>query len=194
MSSPRILAVAGSLRSGSLNRKLLAVAVAGARMAGAEVTAIDLRDFALPLYDGDLEAAQGMPPAARRLKDLFIEHQGLLISCPEYNSSITAVLKNTLDWISRQDGAESGLVPYDGKVAGLFSASPGPFGAVRSLEAVRGVLMSLGCMVIPRRVALPRAHEAFAEDGTMKDPKQTELVHGLAGEVVRVITKLRRVD
>jgi len=194
MSSPRILAIAGSLRSGSLNRKLLAVAVAGARMAGAEVTAVDLRDFALPLYDGDLEAAQGIPPAARRLKDLFIEHQGLLISCPEYNSSITAVLKNTLDWISRQDGAESGLVPYDGKVAGLFSASPGPFGAVRSLEAVRGVLMSLGCMVIPRRVALPRAHEAFAEDGTMKDPKQTELVHGLAGEVVRVITKLRRVD
>jgi len=194
MSSPRILAFAGSLRSASLNRKLLAVAVAGARSAGAEVTTIDLREFALPLYDGDLEAAQGIPPAARRLKDLFIEHQALLIACPEYNSSITAVLKNTLDWISRQDGAESGLVPYEGKVAGLFSASPGPFGAVRSLEAVRGVLMSLGCMVIPRRVALPRAHEAFAEDGTLKDPKQTELVHGLAGEVVRVITKLRRVD
>lgn len=194
MSSPRILAFAGSLRSASLNRKLLAVAVAGARTAGAEVTPIDLRDFALPLYDGDLEAAEGIPPAARKLKDLFIAHHGLLVACPEYNTSVTAVLKNTLDWISRQDGAESGLVPFESKVAGLFSASPGPFGAVRSLEAVRGILMSLGCMVIPRRVAVPRAHEAFAEDGSMKDPKQVEAVHGVAGEVVRVVAKLRRED
>jgi len=194
MSSPRILAFAGSLRSASLNRKLLAVAVAGARAAGAEVTPVDLRDFALPLYDGDLEAAQGIPPAARKLKDLFIAYHGLLVACPEYNTSVTAVLKNTLDWISRQDGAESGLVPFEGKVAGLFSASPGPFGAVRSLEAVRGILMSLGCVVIPRRVAVPRAHEAFAEDGSMKDPKQVEAVHGVAGEVVRVVAKLRRED
>jgi chromate reductase, NAD(P)H dehydrogenase (quinone) len=170
------------------------VAVAGARAAGAEVTPVDLRDFALPLYDGDLEAAQGIPPAARKLKDLFIAHHGLLVACPEYNTSVTAVLKNALDWISRQDGAESGLVPYEGKVAGLFSASPGPFGAVRSLEAVRGILMSLGCMVIPRRVAVPRAHEAFAEDGSMKDPKQVEAVHGVAAEVVRVVAKLRRGD
>lgn len=190
MSTPRILAFAGSLRSASLNRKLLAVAVAGARAAGAEVTPIDLRDFALPLYDGDLEAAQGIPAQARALKDLFKAHHGLLIACPEYNSSITAVLKNTLDWVSRQDGAESGLVPYEGKVAGLFSASPGAFGAVRSLEVVRNILMNLGCLVIPRRVAVPRAHEAFAEDGSMKDPKQVEAVHGVAAQVVRTIASL----
>lgn len=194
MSTPRILAFAGSLRSASLNRKLLAVAVGGARDAGAEVTPIDLRDFALPLYDGDLEAAHGIPPPARKLKDLFKAHHGLLIACPEYNTSITAVLKNTLDWVSRPDGAESGQVPYEGKVAGLFSASPGAFGAVRSLESVRGILMSLGCLVVPRRVAVPRAHEAFAEDGTMKDPKQAETVHGVAAEVVRLIARLRRVD
>lgn len=187
MSSPRILAFAGSLRSASLNRKLLAVAVAGARAAGAEVTPIDLRDFALPLYDGDLEAAQGIPPQARALKGLFKAHHGLLIACPEYNSSITGVLKNTIDWVSRRDGAESGLVPYEGKVAGLFSASPGAFGAVRSLEVVRTILMNLGCLVIPRRVAVPRAHEAFAEDGSMKDPKQVEAVHDVAAHVVRMI-------
>jgi NAD(P)H-dependent FMN reductase len=194
MSAPRILAFAGSLRAGSLNRKLLAVAVAGARAAGAEVTPLDLREFALPLYDGDLEAAQGIPPAARALKDQFKAHQGLLIACPEYNSSVTGVLKNTLDWVSRQDGAESGLVPYEGKVAALFSASPGPFGAVRSLEAVRGILMTLGCLVVPRRVAVSRAHEAFAEDGTMRDPKQVEGVHAVASELVRVIVRLRRAE
>lgn len=188
---PRLVAFAGSLRAASFNRKLLTVAVAGARAAGAEVTLLDLRDFAMPLYDGDLEAAHGIPPAARELKRLFKEHHGFLIACPEYNTSITAVLKNTIDWVSRQDGAESGRVPYEGKVAGLFSASPGPLGAVRSLEAVRGILMSLGCLVLPQRGSIVRAGEAFAADGTLKDQKQVEMVHGVAAEVVRLIGKLQ---
>lgn len=192
MTTPRILAFAGSLRSGSLNRKLLAVAVDGARHAGAEVTSIDLRDFPMPFYDGDLEAADGVPAAARALKQLFKAHDGLLIASPEYNSSITAVLKNTLDWVSRADGAESGRVPYENKVAGLFSASPGPFGAVRSLEALRGILMTLDCLVLPRRVAIPRALDAFADDGSLRDEKQTAAVHGVSAEVVRVIGALRR--
>lgn len=191
MTTPRLVAFAGSLRAASFNRKLLAIAVAGARAAGAEVTPIDLKDFAMPLYDGDLEAAEGIPAAARELKSLFKAHHGFLIACPEYNTSVTAVLKNTIDWISRQDGAESGRVPYEGKVAGLFSASPGPFGAVRSLEAVRGILMSLGCLVLPQRAAIPRAAEAFAADGALKDPKQLEMVHGVAAEAVRVAARLQ---
>jgi chromate reductase, NAD(P)H dehydrogenase (quinone) len=184
MTTPRLVAFAGSLRAASFNRKLLAIA-------GAEVTPIDLKDFAMPLYDGDLEAAQGIPAAARELKSLFKAHHGFLIACPEYNTSVTAVLKNTIDWISRQDGAESGRVPYEGKVAGLFSASPGPFGAVRSLEAVRGILMSLGCLVLPQRAAIPRAAEAFGADGALKDPKQVEMVHGVAAEAVRVAARLQ---
>ncbi len=191
MTTPRLVAFAGSLRAASFNRKLLAVAVAGARAAGAEVTPIDLNDFAMPLYNGDLEAAQGIPAAARELKALFKAHHGFLVACPEYNTSVTAVLKNTIDWVSRQDGPESGRVPYEGKVVGLFSASPGPFGAVRSLEAVRGILMSLGCLVIPQRGAIPRAGEAFGADGSLKDPKQVEMVHGVAAEVVRLIGKLQ---
>ena len=128
------------------------------------------RDFQLPIYDGDLEAAEGLPGNARRLKDLFIAHQGLLLSCPEYNSSITAVLKNTIDWVSRQDGAEPGTRPYEGKVAGLFSASPGNFAALRSLETARGILMQLGVMVVPQRLAVARAHEAFTDTGTLREP------------------------
>src|SRR5262245_15744970 len=98
---PKILAFAGSLRTGSFNKKLIRVAVAGARAAGAEVTLIDLRDYPLPVFDEDLEKAEGLHPNARKLKDLMFAHHGLLLSCPEYNSSITAVLKNTIDWISR---------------------------------------------------------------------------------------------
>lgn len=191
MTFPRILAFAGSMRSASLNKQLLAVAVEGALAAGAEVSTIDLREFALPLYDGDLEAAEGLPVNVRRLKDLFMGHHGFLVASPEYNSSITAVLKNAIDWVSRPDGPESGRVPYEGKVAGLFSASPGPYGALRSLEAVRGILMTLGCFVVPQRVALVRANQAFSQDGRLKDAEIEGVVHGVAREVVRVLSKLR---
>lgn len=182
----RVLAFAGSLRAASLNRSLAAVAADGARDAGAEVTLIDLRDYPLPLYDGDLEAAEGLPVNARRLKDLFIAHHGLVIASPEYNGVITAVLKNVLDWVSRPDGAESGLLPYEGKVAGLLSASPGNLGGLRAQETVRQVLVQLGTLVVSRRLALPRAHEAFDEQGRMKDPRQAVSVHAVAAEVVRV--------
>jgi NAD(P)H-dependent FMN reductase len=190
----KVLAFAGSLRSGSLNRKLARVAADGAEAAGAEVTFIDLRDYPLPVYDGDLEAEQGLPANARRLKDLFIAHHGLLIASPEYNSSITAALKNTLDWISRQDGTESGLLPYEGKVAGLLSASPGNLGGLRSQETTRQILVQLGTLVVSRRLAVPRAHEAFDEDGAMKDPRQAASVHAVAAEVVRVARSLHGLD
>jgi NAD(P)H-dependent FMN reductase len=190
MTTTRILAFAGSLRAGSLNKRLARVAAEGARAAGADVTVIDLRDYPLPIYDGDLEVTEGLPANARRLKDLFIAHQGLLIACPEYNGSITAVLKNTIDWVSRQDGAEAGTVPYEGKVVGLLAASPGAFGGVRVLDTVRTVLVNLGCIVVARRLALPRAHEAFDEAGAMRDPGQAAAVHAVAAEVVRVATRL----
>ena len=103
MSNVKILAFAGSTRTESFNKKLVKIAVEGARAAGAEVTLIDLRDFPMPLYDGDLEAASGLPENAKKVKQLMISHHGFLISAPEYNSSITAVLKNTFDWVSRPE-------------------------------------------------------------------------------------------
>ena len=99
MTTPRILAFAGSLRKDSYNKKLVQIAVQGARRAGAEVTYIDLKDYPLPIYDGDLEAATGIPENGQKLKKLFLDHDGLLLSAPEYNSSITAVLKNVIDWV-----------------------------------------------------------------------------------------------
>src|SRR5438876_12428516 len=124
MPAPRILAFAGSTRGESFNKKLVRIAAEGARSAGGDVTLIDLRDYPLPLFDGDLEAADGLPEKARELKRLFLNHDGLLISEPEYNSSITAVLKNTIDWVSRPVPNEPPLAGFTGKVAVLMSASP----------------------------------------------------------------------
>src|SRR3989338_2486857 len=101
--NPKILAFAGSTRTESFNKKLVQIAVRGAKQAGADVAYIDLRDFPLPLFDGDLEAKEGLPANAKKLKALFLDHQGLLISSPEYNSSISGVLKNTIDWVSRSE-------------------------------------------------------------------------------------------
>lgn len=161
--NPKILAFAGSTRTGSFNRQALDHAVAGARAAGAEVTLIDLRDYGMPLYDGDLEASQGLPEAALRLKELFKSHQGLLLACPEYNSSITPLLKNTLDWVSREHEGESGLVPYEGKLAALVAASAGNLGGLRGLRHVREILTTLQVLVIPKQMGLAQADKELAD-------------------------------
>ncbi len=126
--TPRVLAFAGSTRRESFNKKLVQIAANGVRAAGAEVTLLDLKDFPLPLFDQDLEAEQGMPDNGTKLKKLFIDHDGLLIASPEYNSSITGVLKNAIDWVSRPAPDEPPLVAFRGKVATLMSASPGALG------------------------------------------------------------------
>ena len=138
--TPRILGFAGSTRRESFNQKLVQSAAKGAREAGAEVTLIDLKDFPLPPFDQDLEAEQGMPDNGAKLKKLFIDHDGLLIASPEYNSSVTAVLKNTIDWVSRPAPGEPPLVAFKGKVATLMSASPGALGGLRGLVHVRSIL------------------------------------------------------
>src|SRR5262245_21683369 len=159
--TPRILAFAGSTRSGSYNKKLVQIAIAGARAAGAEVTPLDLRDLPLPLFDEDLEAKDGLLANARALKDLMLAHQGFLISAPEYNSSITAVLKNAIDWASRPVPGEAALACFTGKTAALMSASPGALGGLRGLVHVRAILGNINVLVLPDQVAVPRAFEAF---------------------------------
>ena len=117
MTKPRILVFGGSLRAESFNQKLATIAAEAARDAGAEVTLISLRDFRMPLFDEDLEAAEGMPEAARELKALFAEHDGLIIASPEYNSTITAALKNAIDWVSRATSPdEAAALRPEGKV------------------------------------------------------------------------------
>jgi NAD(P)H-dependent FMN reductase len=188
---PKILAFAGSLRKDSYNKKLVQIAVAGARAAGAEVTYIDLRELPLPVFDEDLEKAEGLPANARNLKDLFLAHHGLLISAPEYNSSITAALKNAIDWVSRPCPGEAPLGCFLEKVAAIMSASPGALGGLRGLVHVRAILGNIHVLVLPDQVAVPRAFEAFAADGSLKDPKQQASVAKLGANVAAVVAKLR---
>lgn len=188
--TPRILAFAGSLRTGSFNKMLIKIAVAGARAAGAEVTLIDLRDLPLPIFDEDLEKSQGLPENARKLKDLFLAHQGLLIAAPEYNSSITAVLKNTIDWVSRPVPGEPPLACFDGKVASLMSASPGALGGLRGLVTVRSILGNIKVLVLPDQIAISKAHESFNPDGSLKDVKQQAGIEKLGANVVHLLKKI----
>ncbi|MDE1724637.1 MAG: NAD(P)H-dependent oxidoreductase [Thaumarchaeota archaeon] len=190
MVKPKILAFAGSTRTDSFNKKLVKIAASGAKDAGADVTVIDLRDFVMPLYDGDLEQKEGLPSNARKLKDLMISHHGFLISSPEYNSSISGVLKNTIDWTSRPTEGEPPLACFQGKVAGLMSTSPGALGGLRGLVHVRSILGNIGVLAIPHQIAISKAHEAFDIDGLLKDKKQEDQVKKIGIDVANLLTKL----
>src|SRR6516165_4541445 len=188
---PRILAFASSTRRESFNKKLVAIAAQGAREAGTEVTLIDLKDFPLPLFDQDLEAEQGMPENGQNLKTLFIDHDGLLIASPEYNSSIPAVLKNAIDWVSRPAPGEPSLVAFRSKVAALMSASPGAVGGLRGLVRVRSILSNIGVILLPDQIAVAKAHEAFNADGSLKDSKQQADIEGLGHTLASFLMKLK---
>jgi chromate reductase len=177
--SLRILAFAGSARRESLNKKFLAIAVQAAREAGAEVTLLDLNDLPMPLYHGDLEDASGVPENATKLVKLIAEHDALLIASPEYNSMITPLLKNTIDWCTRSDDD-----PFPGKVVAVISASPGGFGAVRSLVMAQQLLLKLGCHVVPGQTALPQANKAFDAEGKLTDARALKSVQGLVASLV----------
>jgi len=191
---PRLLAFAGSLRAASYNRLLIRILAEAARKAGAEVSLIDLHDYPLPVYDGDIEAA-GMPDPVRALQSQLAEHDGLLISSPEYNGSLPALVKNTLDWISRplEDGSP-GTGLYRGKVAGICSASPGALGGLRGLLVLRDALAKLGLWVAPSQVAIGRAGNAFDSDGSLTDDQQLDALGKMASEVVQAALAFRPGD
>ena len=191
MSPPKIVAFAGSLRTGSFNKKLLAIAADAARAAGAEVTVVDLRELALPLFDQDLEDASGLPEGAKKFKALLRASDGFLIASPEYNSSITAGLKNAIDWASRAESDdEPPLVAYKGKIAALIAASPGALGGLRGLVTLRSILGNIGVIVLPDQVAIPTAHEAFDESGKLKDERKAKQVAKVARGLVEMLAKL----
>ena len=189
--APRILGFAGALRTDSWNKKLVKIALEGARAAGAEVTFLDLREVPMPIYDADIEASEGLPSNAKRFKQLLIAHHGFLIASPEYNSSISGALKNAIDWASRAEPGEPPLVCFDDKVAGLMSASPGPLGGLRGLVTVRSILSNIRVLVLPDQVVVSRAHEAFDEHGKLKDAKQHAAVEKIGARVTSVIARLR---
>ena len=187
--SPRILAFAGSTRSDSWNQRILEIAAAGATEAGASVTIMLLRDYPLPLFDQDLEAEEGHSANSHALKKLFAEHDGLLLACPEYNSSITPLLKNAIDWVSRPVADEPRLAAFTGKTAALMSASPGGLGGHRGLVHVRSILSSIGVLVLPEQVSIPHIHNEFDADGHMTDSRNRESLRALGRQLTEATAR-----
>lgn len=188
--TPRILAFAGSLRRDSFNKRLVRIAAEGARAAGAEVTFVDLKELPLPVFDEDLEQSAGLPENAKRWKQLLLAHQGLLLASPEYNSMPSGALKNAIDWASRAEPGEKPLACFAGKVCALMSASPGALGGLRALPVVRNMLLNIQVLVLPDQVAVMRAHEAFDEQGRLRDAKQHAAAERLGQRVAEVVRKL----
>jgi len=187
---PSIVAFSGSARAESFNTRLVKVAAEAARADGAKVTLVDWRDLPLPLMDEDEEKRHGMPKNARAFKELLLAHDGFLIAAPEYNSSITPLLKNAIDWASRREGNEKPLEAFAGKVAALMSASPGALGGLRGLVHVRAILGNIRVIVLPDQVAVSKAHEAFDVSGALKDPQQQAAIEGVGKGLAAVLRKL----
>lgn len=189
-SRPKILCLAGSLRKDSLNKKLVKVAMAAAQEAGAECTYIDLKDYPMPIYDGDIEAESGIPENARKLKKLMMEHQAFLIASPEYNSSVSGALKNFIDWTSRPEQGEKNIAAFIGKVAGIMACSPGALGGLRGLVALRSILGNISVLVVPEQHAVSQAGDAFTEDGKLKDEKHQKAVANIGKRVARLTASI----
>lgn len=187
---PKILAFSGSARRDSFNQRVVQIAADGAKAVGAEVTVLNFRDLPLPLYDQDLEAEQGMPPNVLKLKEIMRAHHGLLIASPEYNSSVTPLLKNAIDWASRPVGGEPTLACFDGRVAAIMSASPGGLGGLRGLVHLRSILGNIRVIVLPDQVAVTHANEAFNPNGTLKEAKVQRSVEQLGEKVATILARL----
>lgn len=182
----RLLIVPGSTRTGAFSKQLAAATAQLAVGVASSVTTIDLRDYGMPIYDGDLEAANGLPDGAVRLRSVVQAHDALLVVTPEHNASIPAVLKNALDWVSRPYAAEPGVSAFRGKVAALLASSPGALGGLRALEHLRQILRNLGLLVLTEQFALGQAGAAFAPDGVLLDGRHSATVRAIVARLVQV--------
>ncbi len=191
----RVLLLAGSARNGALSGRLRDAARHAANAAGASTSVLDLRALAMPLYDADLEAAQGVPDGARALRDAIAAHDALLIVTPEYNGFPTPLVINAFDWLSRlqaEGKLPSGLATTAGKPVALLASSPGPVGGLRAMNFLRQFLqMAIAMLVVPQQYALGRANEAFDDTGALKDPKAAQAVAGVVAALLRIAGALR---
>lgn len=190
MPSPKLIALSGSARRGSLNRAVLSTAAIAASSTGAEITLVDLNDYELPVFNQDLEDARGLPEAAKKLKALFRAADGFILASPEHNSTYSALLKNTIDWCSRaENDDEPPLAAFAGKSAVLLAASPGPLGGLRGLFALRELLQNLRVTVHPEMLAVRSANEAIT-DGVVTDAKWSKKIGDLMKDYVAFARKL----
>jgi chromate reductase, NAD(P)H dehydrogenase (quinone) len=191
MSALKILVIPGSLRTGSLNARLAAAATYELAQAGAEVTRISLGDFPLPIYDGDLQAKSGVPKHAVNLKRMIGAHHGVLIVTPEYNSSVPALLKNTIDWITRvQDAHETRGQVFRDRAFAIAAASGNRLGGTRALAALRLILAACQATVIPNQLALSFADEAYDDRDRLKHPADVEALKALARQLIDVSQRM----
>jgi NAD(P)H-dependent FMN reductase len=181
----RIITIPGSLRAGSYNRKLILLANDILRKANVEVEALDLKDYPLPPYDGDLEDAAGLPDHVRHLQAKIAAGHGVLISSPEYNSGIPGTFKNILDWTSRGGGN-----PWGGKVIGLMGVTTGMWGTQRGMPHLRVVMSALGSLVIPQQINLPRAAEIWNDNGKLIDDKLPGRIENFVSAFLSTTEKL----
>src|ERR1700691_370277 len=187
MSALKILVIPGSLRTGSINAKLAAVAAYQFAQAGAEVTRISLSDFPLPIYDGDLQTKSGVPKNAVNLKRMIGAHHGVLMVTPEYNSSVPPLVKNTIDWVSRvHDAHETRGQVFRGRAFAIAAASEGRVGGTRALAALRLILSACHAMVIPNQLALSFASEAYDDMDRLKHPADIEALTALVRQLIDV--------
>lgn len=185
---PRILVLAGSIRTGSFNARLAAVVAKELARAEAEVSLISLQDFSMPLYDGDREASSGPPEAAVKLKRMICAHHGVFIASPEYNASITPLLKNAIDWVSRvRDGKEPPLAAYRNRAFALGAASNASYGGMRSLMGLRQILeLGCGALVIPEQIVVPGAGQAFDDKDDFKDQQLASVLVTVAQRLIEM--------
>ncbi|MDJ1158912.1 NAD(P)H-dependent oxidoreductase [Chelatococcus sp. SYSU_G07232] len=185
MALPRILVFSGSVRSGSLNGKLAALAARRLREAGGEVREVSLKNYPLPIYDGDDEARDGVPANARALHGLFASHAGIFIASPEYNAGVAPIVKNTIDWVSRVKDGGGAAAAFARPVFGIGAASPGGFGGYRGLTALRhSLVLGLSALVLPEMVSVGAAQDAFDEAGELKNERSAGLLATLAKRLV----------
>lgn len=190
----KLLFFAGSSRQASLNKRLAKAASNMAAEFGAEVTFIDLKDYVMPLYCGDLEANEGVPEAAQRLADLVKSHDGVFIASPEYNSSLSPLLKNTLDWVSRlrSDETPPRTPWHKAKVFAIGATSMGPMGGLRGIQLLSALLINgYQVNVIPQTVAVGKGHETLNEDGSISNPQSEAMLSGAMKAFVETATKYK---
>ena len=189
MFKPKILVFSGSIRGASTNKKLAGCAFKVLSQMDCEPTLISLADYELPLYDGDLEAQKGVPDNAAKLARLMHEHHGLVIASPEYNGSVTPLLKNTIDWVSRVSSDEDGpVVPYKGKIGMLISTSPGQMGGVNSVTHLAQVLSRIGVLVVSERVTVGNSGEAFDAMENLTNARSQSLLEAACQSVIEKAT------
>jgi NAD(P)H-dependent FMN reductase len=190
MPIPKILVLPGSIRIGSHNVRLAALAAKELTLLDVEVTRISLADYPLPIYDADIDARAGQPVNALKLKQMIMAHQGVFIASPEYSASVTPLLKNAIDWVSRvRERGDPTYAAFKGRAFAISSASPGRAGGLRSLMALRQILeLGCGALVIPEQVTIQRADTAFDEMDNITD---TGIANELRGQLERLVEMAR---